>query len=172
MSRFLFNRNFTNFSSFQRKFSFTPYQQAVNIKPKAITTNIHKPIIYKYARILRQFQQSYASYASNASNAPLNFNKAALTKDVIIYKYENPRFFKIVNTFGIVQLFVLTYVSESLVSGLRNVSTNESNADPRLENVPGYIRHVNFGENKWKYGLAFGTFFTGKMMFHGFYVCR
>lgn len=141
-------------------FSFTSYPQAINIKPKSTTINAHKPIIHKYATILNQYRHSHASYASHA---PLNINTAALTKDVIIYKYENPRFFKIVNIFGVVQLFVLSYIAESLLSGLRNVSTNDNDGDPRLENVPGYMRKTNFGDSKWKYGLSFGVAFTGKM---------
>lgn len=159
MSRFLSNRSFLNSSNFVRKFTFTRYPQSFHINSKAIT--LHTPLINNFTQILRHFQHPHKAYATHA---PLNFNKAALTKDVIIFKYENPRFFKIVNIFGIVQLFVLTYVAESIINGLRNVSPNKADIDPRLEKVPDYMRETNFGENKWRYGMSFGAAFTGKML--------
>lgn len=141
----------TNFAS--RLWS-TPFTQPLNrTLTKAAGTNVHKPFTYKLATALKQFHRSHSS------KAPINLNTAAIAKDLIVYKYENPRFYRIVNLFGFVQLFVLSYVSESLLHGLKNVPVDVE--DQRLKNIPSYLR-VNFGENSWRYGLATGIFLTGK----------
>lgn len=148
----LHGNNLNGFIPIRRLYSAPLTQPLKCTLTKAAGAHANTPFVYKLATALKQFQRSHAS------RAPIDLNPAAITKDVIVYKYENPRFFKIANIFGIVQLFALSCVSESLISGLRPAA----NADDELpQSVPSYLR-VNLGDDKWRFGLASGIFLTGK----------
>lgn len=155
MNRFLFNRFANKFDNIVRNIPISSIRQTTKWTPQYIKFNIQTPVIYQFATFLKQFQRFHSTHA------PININPSSIKSDVIIYKYDNPRFFKIINTFGIVQFFVLCYTSESLLHGLQRTKKDEED-DPKLEKIPSYLRK-DFSENKWRYGLSFGTFLIGML---------
>lgn len=108
------------------------------------STNYIKPFIQK---------QSYSSYA------PINIDVSNLAKDIIIYKYDNPKYFKIMNVCGIVQFLFWLLCAEFTISNLRDVPVNKD--DPNFEQLPFYAK-MNLGENKYKTGMAMLWFMVGK----------
>lgn len=159
MNRICFNWVSNKFDNFVRNISISPYRHTTTKKiPQSIKFNIQAPVIYKFAAFLKQFQRFHTSYA------PLNINPSSIKSDVIVYKYENPRFFKILNTFGLVQFFVLCYTSESLLHGLKRIKIDEED-DSKLKKNPIYLRK-DFSENSWRYGSAIGIFLIGMPSFN------
>lgn len=136
--------------------SFAPSIRNLVTNPS--TKFVCKPIVYRLTSdCFKQFQRKNASYA------PINIDAKTLTKDVIVFKYNNPRYFKIMNIFGIAQFFFWVICSEFTLSNLRNTPVNEG--APNFKDFPLYLQ-VNLGENKYKYGIATISFLLGKFTNH------
>lgn len=79
-----------------------------------------------------------------------------VVKDAIIFKYENPKFFKMLNLFAACQFGFWSYLSVFSFKTLRDVPANtEPNAS--------WFRKINFGENKYKNTLAACAFIVGEI---------
>lgn len=78
-----------------------------------------------------------------------------VAKDVILFKFENRRFFKMLNLFAISQFLFWTYLTYCAAS-LRNIPIKEDSA-----NRPWW-QSINLGEKKYKYGLMVLSFVIGK----------
>lgn len=78
-----------------------------------------------------------------------------VTKDVILFKYINSRYFRIVNIFSVCQFLFWTYLSTFAFSTLRDTPVEK----PEEETV--WWRKINFGENKYKNGLTILSFSVG-----------
>lgn len=158
MNRLLFNRSVVNGSFLARNYALkplipSPSTSLMNIV-KGPSRVIYKPIIYTFStNCLKNICRSNSSYA------PINIDTSNLAKDVIVFKYDNPRYFKMMNIFGIAQFFFWLICSEFTLSNLRYAPVNED--APNFNDFPLYLR-VNLGENKYKYGLAIGCFSFGK----------
>lgn len=111
--------------------------------------------LFKYTNrlIVRTKPRIKNSYYSTEQAFNVN---TKVTRDVILFKYENPRFFKIMNIFAISQFGFWSYLSISCLSTLRDI--------PVQENVKHDVwwRKVNFGESKYRYGLTLISFFMGE----------
>ncbi|XP_055311514.1 transmembrane protein 223 [Sitodiplosis mosellana] len=152
MNRLLFNRSILNSSFLVRNYTVKPLTPPLRNIVKEPSRLIYKPIVYTFSTNgLKQFCRSNGSYA------PLNID-TNLAKDVIVFKYNNPRYFKMMNIFGLAQFFFWLICSEFTLSNLRNTPINEG--APNFADLPLYLR-VNLGENKYKYGLAIGCFMFG-----------
>lgn len=80
--------------------------------------------------------------------------KTNVAKDVILFKYENPRFFKVLNLFGASQFVFWGYLSIFAYTNLKDAPVPvEENAD--------WWRKINLGENKYKNTIAALSFFIG-----------
>ncbi|XP_062550376.1 transmembrane protein 223-like [Armigeres subalbatus] len=79
-----------------------------------------------------------------------------VVKDVILFKYENPRFYRVLNVFAISQFFFWVYVSHFSYTTLRDAPVPEDNRDE----LPWYKR-INLGENKYRNGITILSFFIG-----------
>lgn len=87
-------------------------------KPLHCTINHLKPSI-------RQF----------ATPAPINLNLSALAKDVIVFKYNNPRYFKLLNVFALIQfVFWLGLAEFNLFSFNKNPDHGKSEGLEGAEN--------------------------------------
>lgn len=154
MNRLLFNRSILASNLLVRNYTAKPIITPLRNIIKEPTTIVFKPIVYKFSsNILKQFVRKNASYA------PINIDPKSLTKDVIVFKYDNPKYFKIMNFFGLVQFFFWLICSEFTLSTMRDTPVDENNE--YLEKMPFYLR-INLGENKYKYGLAISCFLLGK----------
>lgn len=153
MSKLLLNRNFLSIGSLIRKFSLKPIPPPLKCTVKGPPMIVYKPIIYQFSgKILKQINRSNSSYAS------INIDATKLTKDVIVFKYDNPKHFKIMNIFGIAQFFFWLMCSEFTLSQMRYTPINTG--DPNFADLPFYLK-INLGENKYKYALAIGSFAVG-----------
>lgn len=172
MNRLLFNKCFVTPAPLIRNYSIkslaAPSFRSV-VVPKTtppLKNLIIKPIVCKLISsngLHHPFQRSYASYA------PINIDVSNLTKDVIVYKYNSPRFYKLMNVFAIVQFFFWLICSEFTLSTLRDAPVDESG--PNFDEQPFYYR-INLGENKYKYGIATACFLLGKQMPHQYKICE
>lgn len=154
MNRLLFNRSVINTNILARNYSIRPTTLQLRNTVKEPPKIVFKPIVYAFSvNYLKQFCRTRASYA------PINIDPSSLTKDVIVFKYNNPKYFRIMNFFGLVQFFFWIICSEFALSTLRDTPINDT--DPDLQNTPFYLR-INLGENKYKNGLAISCFLLGK----------
>lgn len=78
-----------------------------------------------------------------------------VTKDVLLFKYANDRYFKIANLFAICQFGFWTYLSVFAFSTLRDAPVEK----PEEETV--WWRKINLGENKYRNGLMVLAFSIG-----------
>lgn len=80
-------------------------------------------------------------------------------KDVVLFKYENPRFYRMLNFFGVCQFVFWTYLSHFAFTTLK---------DAPVEEKPGeelkWYQRINLGENKYKNGITACSFLIGKLM--------
>lgn len=81
-----------------------------------------------------------------------------IIKDVILFKYDNPRFYKIVNIFAIVQYVFWTYLGISAKTQLRDVPVDESKLTP---SSPWYTK-LNLGAPNWRFGITISCVTIGK----------
>lgn len=156
MNRLLFNRSLLNSSLQIRNYSIKSVRTPLKTFVKEPPNVVYKPIVYQLSTNgLKLFCRH------NYSHAPINIDVSNLTKDVIVYKYNNPKYFKIMNIFGIAQFFFWLICAEFTLSNLKYTPVNTE--DPKFEDLPIYLR-INLGENKYKYGLAIACFMFGKLV--------
>lgn len=90
---------------------------------------------------------------------PFQRTAATLEKDMLLYKYENTRFFRYLNLFGVSQFVFWTYLS-NFATTLRDVPVPIQPA----ENQKWYEKMTFLGENKYKNGMAVLFFLVGELM--------
>lgn len=132
--------------------------QNLSTKPSPIITR-SSHFLYKPTRFAWHQFQNNRFYS--IPGAPLNFDLKQLTKDVIIYKYDNPRYFKLLNIFAYVQFIFWSCMAEFNFRTLRNTPVDE-NADD-YENLPFYKRW-NFGSDKFKLSMSLLCIGIGKIL--------
>lgn len=103
-------------------------------------------------------QRFYSVYS-----APLDLNLKQLTKDVIVYRYENPRFFKFLNICAFVQFFTFSMLAEFNFRELRNVPVDEKAEG--FDELPIYKRN-NLGTPTFRTVMAVLLFGIGKDNLH------
>lgn len=80
----------------------------------------------------------------------------SVPKDTILFKYDNPRFFRLMNVFAMSQFFFWVYLSHFAFSTMKNVPiSQEKKEDKDLS----WWRKINFG--KYRNGIAAGSFLIG-----------
>ncbi|KAJ8948822.1 hypothetical protein NQ318_013474 [Aromia moschata] len=77
-----------------------------------------------------------------------------VTKDVILYKYKNDTFFKVVNIFALCQFGFWTYLSTFAYTKLRDAPVDSSKETK-------WWRKINLGENKYRNALTIISFLIG-----------
>lgn len=117
---------------------------------------------------IRPFASGTAN--STSQSAPTGSNSSStLAKDIIVYKYENPRFFKLMNIFAISQFlfwgelsfhqlemlswksFLLGYLGHWSFTSLRDAKVSE---EVKNNDDLSWWRKVNLGESKYKATIA------------------
>jgi len=83
----------------------------------------------------------------------------SVVKDVIIYKFESPRFYKYLNVFALTQYGFWMYISSSSMKMI-DVPVRETNKNQEEEDLP-FWRKINLGADKYKYGLTAGAGLMG-----------
>ncbi|EDW09212.1 transmembrane protein 223 [Drosophila mojavensis] len=77
-------------------------------------------------------------------------------KDIVLFKYENPKFYKMLNFFGLCQFVFWTYLSHFAFTTLKDAPVVEKPG----EELKWYQR-INLGENKYKNGITICCFLIG-----------
>ncbi|XP_023946838.2 transmembrane protein 223 [Bicyclus anynana] len=86
-----------------------------------------------------------ASFSSAVTKTIHDVN-TNVTKDVILFKYENPKFYKYMNIFAVVQYMFWTYLGLFALQNLRDVPVDKSTI---TADTP-WFRKINLGENKYR----------------------
>lgn len=82
-------------------------------------------------------------------------------KDVILFSYENPRFFKILNTCAICQYVFWCYFGHFCFTEMRDAPVEKQAI---TKETPWYMK-INLGENKYKNTLGTSAFIIGQKYF-------
>ncbi|XP_038223500.1 transmembrane protein 223 [Zerene cesonia] len=94
-------------------------------------------------------KSSAVNYSSKVPKTIHDVN-TRVTKDVILFKYENPKYFMYMNTFAIVQYMFWTYLGVFALKNLKDAPVDTAKID---ESTP-WFRKINLGENKYKNTLG------------------
>lgn len=94
-----------------------------------------------------------------ATRSSLNFDATSLTKDVMVFKYENPTYFKVMNIFALVQFAFFTYCGQFALSSLRNAPVDKEQED---YGDLAWYQKINLGSSISRNGTAFICFLVGK----------
>lgn len=97
------------------------------------------------------------SFSSVATKAIHDVN-TNVTKDVILFKYENPKFFTYMNMFAVVQYMFWSYLGIFAFSTLRDAPVDDS----KLTDDTPWFRKVNLGQNKYRNTLGAVAFLVGE----------
>lgn len=128
---------------------------------KHLQSFVIKPINYKICSQLIHTSKilKYCSKSITPTNAssPLE-GTAKLAKDVIVFKYENPKFFKYLNIFAICQFLCWNYLAHFSFTSLRDAPV-----EPSSEEL-SWWRKINLGENKYRNSLTIMCFLVGKFI--------
>lgn len=84
---------------------------------------------------------------------PIDINTNVI-KDVILFKYENPRFYKILNIFAICQFGFWSYLSFTAFVTLRDAPVSKAED-------AAWWRKINLGENKYRNVIGLSAFIIG-----------
>ncbi|CRK89030.1 CLUMA_CG002497, isoform A [Clunio marinus] len=98
---------------------------------------------------VRQFNS-----VQNASNS----SSQSSAKDIVLFRYENLKVFRLINLFGTSQLFFWVYMGTWAFYDLRNVKVSE---DQMNDEDLAWWRKINLGEEKYRYSIAFFCFAVG-----------
>lgn len=121
---------------------------------------ILKPSLwYKPIETGCRFLKTSAPGRTSINKSSLDIDPTALTKDVIIYKYENPKYFKYMNIFAIVQFMMLSYCSQFTLVGLRNRPVDKEAEG--YKQLPWYAKY-NLGDDRFRQGVSLILFGIGK----------
>lgn len=131
------------------------FQNVVQKSPSPLSLFKNHRLAYQPA----QFAFNVCAKRSYSYPAAININVSHLTKDVIVYKYNNPRYFKLLNIFALVQFVFWTGMAETSFSTLRDTPVDESAEG--FKEQPLYKRN-NFGSDRFKYGMASVLLFLGE----------
>lgn len=120
-----------------------------------------KPINYKLcsqllhtSKILKYCSKSITPTGAT-STSPLE-GASKLAKDVIVFKYENPNFFKYLNIFAICQYLCWNYLAYFSYTSLRDAPVEDTGEDV------SWWRKINLGENKYRNTLTIACFLIGR----------
>lgn len=80
-------------------------------------------------------------------------------KDVILFKYDNARFFKMLSIFSVCQFGFWAYLSHFAFNHLRDAPVTME----KKSELPWW-RKFNLGENKYRNTIAIGSFLIGKYL--------
>ncbi|KOB77739.1 Uncharacterized protein OBRU01_03614 [Operophtera brumata] len=108
-----------------------------------------------------------ASYSSVTTRTVHDVNTNVL-KDVILFKYENPKFYTYMNIFAVVQYMFWTYLGIFAFSSLKDAPVDRSKID---ESTP-WFRKINLGENKYRNTLGILAVVVGSLAMIWMYTLR
>lgn len=140
-----------------------------NIKTQKMSLITYASLFLRRACALR-----YPSTCNNCVNKVKNVSYSSVTtktihdvntnvtKDVVLFKYENPKFYMYMNIFAVVQYMFWSYLGIFAFSSLRDAPVDKS----KITDDTPWFRKVNLGENKYRNTLGSVAFLVGKNLFY------
>lgn len=117
---------------------------------------------FLFRQLWKHFPKTSRFFATNVSTAKVkdaNLVQGA-AKDIIIYKFESPRFFRNLNIFAIAQYGFWVFISYSSLQMIDVPVPEQKSTEENEEELP-FWRKINLGSDKYKYGLGIGSAFMG-----------
>lgn len=147
--------------------------KCVLLTPIAFTKKgFGRSISYYYRNVVHVLQRSPTKFLNNTSGSSLTYARnlnpktyfctsarevnTNVVKDVILYRYENPKFFRIVNIFALCQFGFWSYLSHFAFTTLKDAPVPKD-----ADSLPWW-RRINLGENKYRNTLTVLSFLIGK----------
>ncbi|KAK3859327.1 hypothetical protein Pcinc_034544 [Petrolisthes cinctipes] len=117
----------------------------------------------KFSRVLGslrlmvgQFSSSVRPYSNKSQRLMVLEQNYAVTKDTVLFRYDNARFFKLLNIFAISQFCFWSYLSNFAFVTMKNVKIPEEvKSDTKLV----WWKKTNFGQ--FRYGITIFSFLIG-----------
>ncbi|KAF9414815.1 hypothetical protein HW555_007395 [Spodoptera exigua] len=104
-------------------------------------------LLTKYKTCINNTKTATFSSITTKTIHDVNTN---VIKDVILFKYENPKFFMYMNIFAVVQYMFWTYLGLFSFSTLRDAPVDKS----AITDDTPWFRRINLGENKYRNTLG------------------
>ncbi|CAG9794049.1 unnamed protein product [Diatraea saccharalis] len=105
--------------------------------------------IYPFCRSI--FTNKVRNVVSNSvTTKTIHDVNTNVVKDVILFKYENPKFYMYMNVFALVQYMFWTYLGLFAFSTLRDAPVDKS----KITDDTPWFRRINLGENKYRNALG------------------
>lgn len=115
-------------------------------------------MVHQYFRKISMSCRSYTTKVGSLSAKNVSTPEASTAKDLILYKFESPRFFKFLNIFAITQYSVWMFIS---VSSMSMIDVPVPEMTKKEEEDAPFWKKINLGSDKYKYGLALGSAIMG-----------
>lgn len=147
----------------------TPFRLAQNLGRQSNTFHSIRPctakpvfavpqIVHSLQLLLKSSQIPTKFAARPVSGSGINAN-TNLAKDIMIYKYENPKFFKYMNIFAYSQFLFWSYLSHFAYTELRDIPVD---AD-KVDETTSWWEKMNLGDSKNRKIVAILCFSVGKL---------
>jgi len=85
----------------------------------------------------------------------------AYAKDIILYRFESPRFYKYLSIFAVTQYGFWMFISYSCMKLLDVPVPEKAKLTPEEEKELPFWRKINLGQDKYKYGFSIGSALMG-----------
>ncbi|XP_045450534.1 transmembrane protein 223 [Melitaea cinxia] len=95
--------------------------------------------------IIKRNEKSFSSVTKTIHDVNTN-----VAKDVILYKYENPKYYMYMNIFAVVQYMFWTYLGLFALQNLRDAPVDRS----KITDETPWYRKINLGDNKYRNTLG------------------
>ena len=104
--------------------------------------------------------KNHRLFHQRTSNFPIK-NNEIFENDKLLYRFENPQHFKIMNFFALSQFFFWVYLSYTAHTTMKDVVMITENPD--IDDKLPWWRKITFG--KYKSAIATGSFILGEFFF-------
>ncbi|XP_011552136.2 transmembrane protein 223 [Plutella xylostella] len=94
---------------------------------------------------------------NSVSPKPLHEVRTNVANDVVLFKYENPKYFKYMNLFAAVQYMFWAYIGAFAFTSLKDAPVDES----KITAETPWFRKINMGEPKYKNTLGTAAVVVG-----------
>lgn len=85
---------------------------------------------------------------------PFAVDERSIKEDILIYSYNNDRFYKLLTFFGIVQFFFWLHLAGFSYSTLRDVDPLIERQKKVIGEKSSWWKRINLGEAKYRYSMA------------------
>lgn len=121
------------------------------------TAALRNPFQCKYCGT-QLTNRNFSTAITTKVTKPIHDVKTNVANDVILFKYENPRFFRIMNIFAVVQYMFWAYLGAFAFTSLRDAPVDQS----KISDDTPWFRKINLGEHKYRNTLGAVAVLVGK----------